>query len=216
MYRGVVLFAMVALSAVCASAGVVTLGTFAVNPQSTFLWQSSNDVNAGALFISLTCPVGVVPPTTDAQSCVNAPAGTTLQIIGVGVMCYGGGVCTVESSPSLGGIFSSNNTLVASGSLPAGNVNRVTGSVASGASNNLVSHNAFLNTWYGNVDTTIPNDFYIPTGVLDSFFGDNSDPSHTLAVQVVGNIGPPTPEPASIGLFLTGLAFLGFRRLRSR
>jgi hypothetical protein len=35
-------------------ASAITLGTFPVNPQSTFLYQSSNDNNIAALFINLT------------------------------------------------------------------------------------------------------------------------------------------------------------------
>lgn len=234
MYRGVVFCLLVVCTVVCASAAAINLGTFAVNPQSTFLWESSNDVNVGALFLNLTCPNGVNPPTTDAQGCINAPAGTTLQIIGVGLMCYNT-TCPPESSPSLGAAFDSNSTLLNSTNVPPGTVNRLTGTVASGAPTNLVSHNSFLNTWYGNVDTTIPNDFYIPVGagitivvpaganflvlgVLDSYFADNSDPSNTLAVQInkISQVVPPVPEPASIGLFAAGLAFVGLRRLRAR
>jgi hypothetical protein len=209
-----------------ASAAAITLGTFAVNPQNTFLFESPTDVNAGALFISLNCPQGVT------TNCVNAPAGTILQLIGVGIFCYAQAGCPPEDAASLAGVFDSNNVLLNSSSLPAGNVNRLTGIIAAGASNNLVNHNPFLNTFYGNVDTTIPNDFFIPTvngitivvptganflvvGVLDSFYADNADPSHTLALQV-NQIGAPpgVPEPATLGLL--GLGMLGLAAVLRR
>lgn len=229
MKRVLFLAALLAFATVCGSAASITLGTFAINPQSTFLYESNNDVNAGALFINLTCPPGVT------TNCVDAPAGTTLQIIGLGGMCFGQAACPPELfGESLGGVFDANNILNASSGLGAGNVNRLTGTVNAGASTNLVSHNPFLNTYYGNVDTTIPNDFFIPTGagitivvptganflvlgVLDSFFADNTDPTHDLAVQI-NSVAAPTPpgvpEPATIGLMLTGIALLAARRLR--
>jgi hypothetical protein len=102
----------------------------------------------------------------------------------------------------------------------------------------MVTNNPMLNTYYGNVNTTIPNDFYIPTGngitvmapigaaylvigVLDSYYADNSG---ILSFQIIdlggGSGGPPppaTPEPATLGLFAIGMAGLvAFRRYRSR
>jgi hypothetical protein len=224
MKRVFSLATLLACATLCGSAGAITLGTFAVNAQNSFLYQSSNDVNVGALIIDLTCPIGVT------TNCVNAPAGTSLTLIGLGLTCYTQIGCPPESAPTLGGVFDSNNVLLPSGSLPPGNVNRLTGTINAGAPTNLVFHNPFLNTYYGNVDTTIPNDFYIPTGagltvvvpsganflvigLLDSFMGDNSDPSHTLALQING-IGPPAPEPGTIGLMLAGIALIAFRQWR--
>jgi hypothetical protein len=234
MNRMSILAALLALAGSCASASVVTLGTFAVNPQSTFLYES-NDSNVAALFINLTCPPGV---TTD---CVNVSPGTTLQIIALGGLCYFTGPCNAESPASLGGVFDSNNTLLASSSLTpcspqpnctGGNVDRLTGSINAGASNAEVSHNPSLNTYYGDVDTTIPNDFFVPTGsgitvvvpngaayfvvgVLDSYYADNSDPAHELGVQIneITQNPPSTPEPPTLALLAIGIAgFLTLRR----
>jgi len=182
MNRVFILAVVAALTVVCASGAVVTLGTFAVNPQSTFLFESNNDSNVSPLIISLTCPVGVT------TNCVNAAPGSVLQLIGIGSMCYGAGYC---GTAELGGVFDSTNVSINPLGLGAGNVNRLPGSIGIGVIEALLNHNQFLNTYYGNVDTTIPNDFFIPTGtgrtivvptgasylivgVLDSFFADNT------------------------------------------
>lgn len=227
MNRVLILAAVLALTGFRASAGPVTLGTFAVNPQASFLYESANDSNVSALFIALTCPMGV---TTD---CVNATPGETLQIIGLGTFCYGPANCPPEVAASLAGIFDSNNILLNSSSLPAGDVDRLTGTMNAGAPSTLVFHNPYLNAYYGNVDTTIPNDFFIPTGtgltvvipngatylvvgVLDSYYADDTDPSGTLAVEIIGNQNA-APEPASFSLFAAGIVGLvAFRYYRSR
>ncbi len=102
MNRVFILAVVAALTVMCASGAVVTLGTFAVNPQSTFLFESNNDSNVSALFISLNCPSIVT-------NCVNAAAGSTLQLIGIGSMCYGAGYC---GTAELGGVFDSNNVSI--------------------------------------------------------------------------------------------------------
>jgi len=237
MNRVLILAVLLALAGACASATSVSLGTFAVNPQATFLYEAPQDTSAAApvsaLFISL--------------SSLGVSAGQTIQIIGLGSFCYSSVGCPPEGSPSLGGVFDSNNTELASSSLtpctPQPNcspgVDRLTGIVAvSGlGAQPLVTNNASLNTYYGNVNTTIPNDFFIPTGngitlvvptgatylvlgVLDSYYADDSDASNTLGFQInqiVSSQSPPVPEPATLGLFGTGFAaLLAFRRFRSR
>jgi PEP-CTERM motif len=226
MNRVFILAVVLALTVMCASGAVVTLGTFAVNPQGTFLDESSNDSNVSALFISLTCPVGVT------TNCVNATPGSVLQLIGIGSMCYGAGYC---GAAELGGVFDSNNVSINPQGLTGGNVDRLTGIIGAGVSNLGLNHNPFLNTFFGNVDTTIPNDFIIPTGtgltvvvpngasflvvgVLDSYFADNTaNGSNPLAIQI-NQITPPSdppgvPEPATFGLLAIGFAgMLAYRR----
>ena len=89
------------------------------------------------------------------------------------------------------------------------------------------------------MDTTIPDDFFIPlgpgasivvpvgaeylvVGVLDSFYADNTDPGNSLGVDLkvdptydFGDSG--VPEPSTVLLLLSGLAGLyAFRRIQSR
>jgi hypothetical protein len=259
MNRVFILAASLALTGLCASATSITLGTFAVNPQASFLYEAPQDVGCASGTLS-DCPSDI--PGGDAGTggsgpvsalflnlaSLGATAGETLQIIGVGAECFQGVTnCPPESSPELGGVFDSNNTELASSSLtpcspqpscPTG-VDPLTGTLAVVGlpAQPLVTNNPYLNTYYGNVNTTIPNDFYIPTGtgitvvvpngatylvvgVLDSYYADDSDPSGTLAVQIneiTSSHQSSVPEPATLGLFGMGItALVAFRRYRSR
>jgi len=219
------IFLLLVISCLCVSAGTVTLGTFSVNSQSSFLYEDSTDSQIGPLFIDLSCTTGVT------TNCVNAPAGSTLQLIGLGGLCFftfQNGACPGGESPAfLGGAFDSNTSLLASSSLnPATSVNRLTGSINAGVPN--VSQ-TYLRTFYGNVDTTIPNDFFIPTGlgltivvpagaqylvvgVLDSLYSDNTG---NLSVEI-NQITSSVPEPATFGLLAAGLGGLALLQRRRR
>jgi hypothetical protein len=233
MNRVLILAVLLAFTGVCASASVISLGTFAVNPQNTFLFESSNDVNIGALFINLASLCSGGSPA----GCVAISGGsTTLQIIGIGSMCYDANTCIGEN---LGGVFDTNNTLLASTSLSGGNTNRLTGVVAvSGRpADPITTHNQNLNTFFGNVDTTVAGDFFLPTGngitvvvptgaqylvigVLDSYFTDDTlNGNNPLAIQIneITSQGPGSvPEPATLGMFAVGIVgLMAFRRFRS-
>jgi hypothetical protein len=219
MTRAVGLVVLLVGAGVYSFAG--TVSTFAVNPQETFLYQSANDVNIGALFINLTGCVG------SETLCVDAPAGSSITITAVGQQCFSGPAATCAESPAvLGAAFDDNNVLLNSSGLTGGDVDRLTGSLdATGEQD--VDYPQYFDTWYTHVDTTIPNDFWIPTGTgitfvvpvgaqylvvgaLDSFFGDNSDRSDTLGVLI--DAQGPLPEPATLGLMAAGLAGLGLLR----
>src|SRR5580658_1383948 len=147
MNRVFTLAALLALAGLCASASTIGLGTFAVNPQATFLYESPQDVNCASG--AITGPGGAVPcdPVANGSGPVSAlflnltsldiVAGETIQIIVSGSECYAG-PCGSPGPVYLGGVFDSNNTELPSPSLtpcsPQPNcspgVDRLTGAVA--------------------------------------------------------------------------------------
>lgn len=255
MNRVFILAALLALAGACALASTIGLGTFAVNPQASFLYEAPQDVNCASG--AITGPGGAVPcdPTTNGSGPVSAlflslaslgvTATETIQIIVGGAECDSG-PCGSPGPVYLGGVFDSNNTELASSSLTpcspqpncAPGVDRLTGAVAVPGlpAQPLVTNNMYLNTYFGNVNTTIPKDFYIPTGagitlvvpaganylvlgILDSYYSDDSG----NPMATINEIAPPNPpqsavpEPATLGLFGIGAAALfAFRRYRSR
>ncbi len=256
MNRVFILAVLVALAQVCASATTIGLGTFAVNPQASFLDESSQDVGCASGILS-DCPPDISggDPVTGGSGPVSAlflnlgslgaTAGETIQIIVSGGECYSG-PCGSPGLVYLAGVFDSNNTELASNISPnctvgGAGVNRLTGTVAVPGlgPQPLVTNNTYLDPYScgpqdpsapAYVNTTIPNDFYIPTGagitlvvpaganylvvgILDSYYADNlGNPMVTI-----NEIAASVPEPATIALFGIGAAaLLTFRRYRSR
>ena len=205
--------------AVAGSAGTITLGTYSVDPKSSYLLAGS-DAPGTPLFIDLTS-LGVTP-------------GQSLVITASGDLCFFAGPECGELPAYLGGVFTNSNTWNGNGNAndPSGPnantaVNRLMGALSSGAPGV-----ADPNTWFGNHSTDIPQDFqillfpglgvtapnpgeghdlFLVVGVLDSYYTDNSDPNHDLSVQVA--LDPPdnpsaVPEPGTSSLFVTGLGGL--------
>ncbi|MGD1090743.1 MAG: PEP-CTERM sorting domain-containing protein [Bryobacteraceae bacterium] len=205
-----------------ARATTIDLGTFLVSPEGTFLYQEESD----------TC---AAPGAT--AGCNNNPTfidlgqyiGDTISITDVGSLCVyyptPGGTCTLYSASAsyLGGVFDTNDTL-----LGPSNIIRLPGEVPSGLPNIDTSN---LNTFTGDVNTTIPDDFYLPAtivvaaqylvvGTLDSAYIDNSGTTPpTFGVDITVNTGSATvsdvPEPGSGSLLFAGAALLWFSRRKA-
>ena len=215
--RRIFIFIAVTLGlSAAASANTITLGTYAVSANSTFLEQSSNDNCTSGLAVP-GCQASYFDPTIIAVT-----PGETLQLILGGSACYIGVSSGCANEP-LGGVFDTSDTDL----LPSNNQNRLPHQVASGLPN---IQDPSFNAWYGDLNTQIPDDFYIcgtvvmpdctsTTGTivvvpataeylyvaaLDSFYADNKG-DLTVTVNEILPDPPSVPEPASWTLMLGGL-----------
>jgi hypothetical protein len=204
-----------------AYASTIDLGFFAVSPQGSFLYNSPTDNCASYAQAVAGC--------NNSPTFINLSAyvGDTITVTDVGGLCvYSGANCTVypASASYLGGVFSTQGVSSLSG---PSNIIRLPDEVSSGLPN--INNNPNLNSLIGGVNTTIPDDFYLPVtnlvvaadwlvvGTLDSFFSDNSlgtcNPNTTecFGVDITVNVSS-TPEPGSAALLVTGIAGLWFFR----
>jgi hypothetical protein len=219
--RALILVFVAFVGAANTYATTIDLGTFLVSPQGTFLFQLPTDACAA--------PEAVA-------GCNNNPTfinlsqyvGDTITIADVGSLCIY--LASAENKPNctlypasasyLGGVFDTNTIL-----LDPSNVNRLPGAVPSGLPNINTPN---LDTFAISINTTIPNDFYLPAtvvvpapylvvGTLDSAYADNSGTNPpTFGVDITVDLGNGTgsgvPEPSTAALLLTGTALLGMFR----
>jgi hypothetical protein len=205
MKRVLVLLAVLWVLCAAASATTTLLGTYDVSANGTFFEQSAGD-NCSFSNAVAGCQSSFFNPTVIAVT-----PGEELQLItnGSGSFCYLGigGLC---GGGPLGGVFDSSGTDLLAPSVQ----NRLPNQVASTLPG-IVNSN--YNTYYGNMNTTIPDDFYIcglvamdhcagtagttvvvPTGanflylgVLDSFYADNTG-NLSVTVNLITSDGPGT------------------------
>ena len=191
-----------------------------VDPKMTYL------LNAGP-FNGSTFPSdgSVNPLVIDLQTVVGLGinTGDVLRLTAMGDMCfnYSAGC----QSPYFGGVFSSSalfdtNNLV---------LNRVINAQSAPGGTTPGVNSLGLLTTNGGFDPNIAQDFtifqaagtsfvmpnistyrYLFVGILDNYYGDNTDPDQNLQIRLTV-----VPEPGTYGLFLSGLgALLAFRRFR--
>jgi len=210
-----------------AAGSVITLSTpgyYDLDPRAGFIYAAPNDEEQAPVVVDLAAD-GLV-------------AGDVINISGEGSMCYVMYPGCPASSAWIAGAFDTNDQL-----LSQANQNRLPGGIASSTFGQQNINVPWLNSYYGNVDTTIPSDFTIPygngvtltiptganylfLGVMDSYYADNGgdvgvkitllvDPPPPGPPPVLPS-GPPAtaPEPGTWVLLLTGIALIAFRRAR--
>ena len=195
-------------------------GIFPVSPQGTFLLQSPNDTCA-----EVNIPGCNMSPTFINLVTLGVQAGDSIQISGIGGLCfYDNPGCTMFP-PDLGAVFSTSNVL-----LDPSVQNRLPGAIAPGAGATLIGTDPNLFTLVDNLDTTIPQDFYIPVtvvvpqnanylvvGVLDSAYADNSSSGLAVSINDIGAVSAASsvPEPNTYALMLAGMGALVLLRRKA-
>ncbi|MBI5865508.1 MAG: hypothetical protein HZB38_13570 [Planctomycetes bacterium] len=176
-------------------AAIASADIHPLSPTATYL-RTNNDQPTPALTISL------------ANRSLNPGDWITITALGD----FNVGSAYADQYVSMIGVFSSSPTLLANSELT-----RVPGAIEAGPDYVTTP------TWNGNLPTDIPEDFaiglndlqrsitieipggasWLVVGILDSHFGDNTDPDGDLAVGINA-----VPEPASISVLALGLAWL--------
>jgi hypothetical protein len=178
------------------------------------------DAPANAVFIDITAfqnqMINILPI---GGLCFT---GTSLAPSGANICNAPGGGAAIPEGILLGGVFTSDNTLLGLGvaqRLPTA-IATVLPSFAttmffSGTSN--TNPFDFVLTNGTGLNVVVPaTAHFLVVGVFDSFFKDNTDPDHSLAVQITGP-AVVMPEPATYAMLLTGLGgLLAFGRHRAR
>ena len=207
--------------AITPNVGCVGSGTVVCNVDENMTYL----LNA-APFNGTTYPVdGAIPLVIDLQTVgLTITTGDIFRITAEGDLCFHNGVSC--QSPAFGAVFYSSNLLDPNNLV----LNRVINAL-SAPSGTTAAPDAG-NTTNGNFATNITQDFlifqgsgttftmpststyrYLFIGILDRYYGDNSDGRNvTNDLQVRLSV---VPEPGTYGLLLSGLgALIAFRRYR--
>jgi len=165
---------------------------------------------------------GISPQVIDLQTVggFGLQTGDVIRLTALGDMCFNNGSSC--QSPTFGAVFSSSalfesnnvttNRVINALSAPGGTTGVVSPTTVNGGFNTDISQDFLVYQISGTV-ITLPNINqyrYLFIGIVDSYYGDNSDLDNNLQVQLAV-----VPEPATYGLLLSGLgALFAFRRFR--
>jgi hypothetical protein len=221
--------AFVLVFAALAASGCVSGDSvfYALDPKSSFVMADMGNSNP------------FIPDQPDNPLAIPVAPGETLTLIAQGLICWAGtnpngtkgmpcygignpGGQAPETQAELGGVFSADPNL-----LGPSNPQRLPDAISSGLPDYTDPYYTTL-YFHRDVSTVNPFDFQIPynagvtvvvpagahylyLGVYDSYYKDNTDPSGTLGIDVVGLS---VPEPGTLILLLAGLGGLSALRRR--